>query len=423
MGLSMRVRRAVIDQVHRRYKSATRKQKSVILSEFIQTTDYSRKYACWILAHWGNSVQCIIEGRPVRFIVGSRKGRPRSGRPALYDSSFSLALRDLWYRFDCLCGKRLAPLLKELTPTVAPALGLGSEVVELLTSVSPATIDRLLASERAKYRLKATHLTRPGSLLKRSIPIRTFAEWDDAQPGFFEADLVAHDGGSSLGDFLCTLTMSDVASGWTETIAVRNKAQRWVFAGICTIRARSPLPLLGIDSDNGSEFINDHLARYCAQEHICFTRSRPWRKNDNCFVEQKNNSVVRRNVGYMRFDTEESLIMLNQLYEHLRLFVNFFLPSSRLIEKIRHGSHVTRRYDRPRAPFHRLLDSPQLPKEVKDLLLSQYAALNPLQLSSQIHALQTRLERLASTVHSSLPVGPRLSAAAHSRALPVKGSS
>ena len=423
MELSMRVRRAVIDQVHRRYRAATRKQKSAILSEFVQTTGYSRKYACWILAHWGKTVTCIIEGHPVRFIVGSRTARPRSGRPVLYNSSFVATLTDLWYRFDCLCGKRLAPLLRELVPTVAPTLGFSDTTVEQLISVSPATIDRHLSAERAKYRFKATHLTRPGSLLKRSIPVRTFADWDDAQPGFFEADLVAHDGGNSYGDFLCTLTMSDVASGWTEPIAVRNKAQKWVFAGICTIRSRSPLPLLGIDSDNGSEFINDHLVRYCTQEHISFTRSRPYRKNDNCFVEQKNNSVVRRNVGHLRYDTEEALAMLNRLYERLRLFVNFFLPSSRLIEKTRQGSQVSRRYDRARTPFHRLLDSPQLQQAVKEELVRQYATLDPLQLSEQIQALQASLERMASPVHSSFPVSSRPSGATHFRALPVKSSS
>jgi len=169
---------------------------------------------------------------------------------------------------------------------------------------------------------------------------------DDARPGFLEIDLVAHDGGNARGDYCQSLDATDVASGWSEQRAVRNKAQKWTFEALEKIRERLPFPLLGIDSDNGGEFINAHLARYCEEEEITFTRGRPYRKNDSCYVEQKNYSVVRRNVGYFRYDTEEELMLLNELYNILRLYNNFFLPQMKLIEKTREGSKVKKRYDK-----------------------------------------------------------------------------
>jgi hypothetical protein len=218
-----------------------------------------------------------------------------------------------------------------------------------------------------------------------------FSDWDEACPGFVEIDLVGHEGGIGRGDYAQTLDVTDVCSGWTELAAVRNKAQIWVFQALEKIRGRLPFALLGLDSDNGGEFINHHLYRYCEQERITFTRSRPLRKNDNCFVEQKNYSVVRRFVGYARYDTAAELEVLNQLYEVLRRYVNFFLPSQKLRQKIRHGSRVTKRYHPARTPYQRLLESPQLSKRQKADLRRRFRAQNPAQLHREILRLQEKL--------------------------------
>jgi hypothetical protein len=197
-------------------------------------------------------------------------------------------------------------------------------------------------------------------MLKRQVPIRTFAEWDEDRPGFCEVDLVGHDGGNLLGEFCQTLTLTCVNTGWTEVRALPNKAQRWVHEALDDLSRELPFPLLGLDTDNGSEFINHQLFRWCADREITFTRSRPFRKNDNCFVEQKNWSVVRQQVGYGRYDTPAELEVLSELYGHLRLYVNFFQPQMRLVEKTRREAKVARRYT-ARTPYRRVLASLHVP--------------------------------------------------------------
>ncbi len=223
------------------------------------------------------------------------------------------------------------------------------------------------------------------------IPMRTFNEWDEQQPGFLEIDLVGHDGGviDSLHAF--TLNAVDIASAWNSSTALKNKAQVWTLEGVEKIRAKLPFPLLGLDSDNGSEFINESLLNYCREHKITFTRSLPYRKNDSCFVEQKNYSVVRRAVGYQRFDTDAQLRLLNQLYESLDLYTNFFQPSMKLQSKERHGARVKKKYDKARTPYQRLLDSSFLKEETKQQLRERYRALNPAQLKRQIERLQRKL--------------------------------
>src|SRR6266403_652024 len=232
-----------------------------------------------------------------------------------------------------------------------------AETRRKLGRMSAATIDRLLRPERKKYQLKGRVHTRPGTLLKHQIPLRTFSEWDEQRPGFLEIDLVGHDGGviDSLHAF--TRNTTDVAQGWHVCVALKNKEQVWSFAGLQQIRAKLPFSLLGIDSDNGSEFINESFFSYCQKERITFTRSRPYRKNDSCFVEQKNYSVVRRAVGYQRCDTDEQLHLLAGLYQPLELYTNFFQPSMKLKSKERHGARVTKKYDQARTPYQRLLES------------------------------------------------------------------
>ena len=247
MELSMRVKRAIIDRMYLRYRRATKKQKGEILTEFCVTTGYSHHYGAWVLKHWGTIVTAKLSGSLITFKVGSRIARPRTGRPKLYDEAFTRTLAELWSLFDYLCGKRLVPLIRELIDLLCSSGGFSCspEIQQQLCSVSPATVDRLLSGERKKCIGHGDSLTRTGNLLKHQIPLRTFSEWDDAAPGFVEADLVAHNGGSSYGDFLCTLNLTDVSSGWTESIAVLNKAQKHVFSGLQALRKALPFPSCG----------------------------------------------------------------------------------------------------------------------------------------------------------------------------------
>lgn len=393
MELSMHTRQQITEQTHRRYRAATKSGKRQILDEFVLLTGYTRKYASWILTHWGRAVSVIVKGRLVQYEAGTGTRRTKPGRPRIYGQSFYRTLKDLWYLFDCLCGKRFVPMMRGLLDVLisADALECSEQDRLLMGRISPATVDRLLASERKALFPHGRSITRPGSLLKRQIPVRTFADWSDLALGFIEADLVAHDGGSPFGDFLCTLTMTDVATGWTEPVCVLNKAQKHVFAGLQAVQARLPFPVLGLDTDNGSEFVNHHLVRYCAKENITFTRSRPYRKNDNCFVEQKNNSVVRRSVGYMRFTSEAALTAMNELYARLRLLVNFVYPSAKLIARTRIGSRVIRKHDQPATPYQRIMAREDVDPSVKQALATQYRDIDPVALARQFKVVQDDL--------------------------------
>lgn len=239
--------------------------------------------------------------------------------------------------------------------------------------------------------------------MKHQIPVRTFALWDEKRPGFCEMDLVAHEGGNPSGDFCQTLNITDIHTGWTDIQAVQNRAQKWVFAALKQIRERLPFPLLGIDSDNGGEFINHQLFKYCQTEKITFTRSRPSKKNDNCYVEQKNWTIVRKAVGYCRYETEEELLLLNQLYAVLRLYTNFFQPVTKLIFKERIKSKVKKQYDTPKTPFLRVIDSPSVDKTIKQSLHNLYDELNPAALKRQIVTIQNQLIDLAAFKNDSIP--------------------
>lgn len=268
------------------------------------------------------------------------------------------------------------------------------EVTQKLRHISPATIDRLLAPERRRMSLRRRARTKPGWMLKHQIPIRTFADWEDAVPGFMEADLVAHDGGNGWGMFLYTLNLTDVSTGWTEMEVLPNKAQVWTLQALDRIRQRLPFPLQGLDSDNGSEFRGAHLLAYCTRHGITFPRSRPDRKNDNCYVEQKNFMAIRRTVGYARYETEAERAVLEELYGYLRPYLNFFQASVRLVEKVRQGSRLRRRYDSPQTPAQRLMADPRIEPAQKERLRQTFEALNPAELHRHIRRLQDRLWRL-----------------------------
>jgi hypothetical protein len=385
----MAERRVLVRGVSGRYRGSSKKEKGRILDEFVEMTGYNRAYAAWLLNQQGRKVWVK---RKVAVAGDVKVGWARKRRRT-YGVEVQTVLIRLWKMLDYLCGKRLVAALPGALEALErhEELHVSEEVRGKLLTISAATVDRLLAGEKKKLQLKGRSGTKPGTLLRHQIPVRTFADWDEARPGFVEVDLVAHEGGNAVGDYCQTLDLTDVSTGWTELAAVRNKAQVWVFEALQEVRQRLPFPLLGLDSDNGSEFINHHLKRYCEQEKITLTRSRPYRKNDNCFVEQKNYSVVRRHVGYQRYDSEADRELLNQLYEHLRLYVNFFLPSQKLSEKIRRGSHVQKRYDRARTPYERVLGSQQVTEAYKEKLRAQYVELNPAELDRQIRRLEEKL--------------------------------
>ena len=389
----MSERRLLVKVEAERYRKARKKEKGRILDDLIAMSGYNRWYAVGLLRGQGKTIQV---GRRLR-LVGELGRSTKRRRPRIYDGVVLEGLKKIWAILDFVCGKRLAAIIPEVIPVLERHHEIALEVAtrQKLLSISPATIDRLLAAERRKFALRGRAGTKPGTLLKRQIPIRTFAEWNEARPGFVEIDLVGHDGGDASGDFCQTLNVTDVASGWTENAAVINKAQVWVFEALKDVRARLPFPLLGIDSDNGSEFINHHLLRYCQQEKITFTRGRAGKKNDGCFVEQKNYSVVRRAVGYARYDSPAQQRLLNTLYGHLRLYTNYFQPVMKLERKERIGSKVKKTYDDPQTPYRRLLTAPGITESMRQRLQAEYATLNPAQLKREITRLQNLLRKTA----------------------------
>lgn len=295
--MSLKSKQELLEVVRPRYLQASKAEKQKILDEFTCATGYHRKHAIRVL-----------KNRASR-----SRGRKRTGYPTMYRGEMVQALEQIWEIYGHICSKRLQPFLPEAIRVLerCQEIELSEETKELLLKISSASIDRCLRP----IRLQTPHglsTTKPGSLLKNLIPVRTFTEWDEEQPGFLEIDLVAHCGNSSEGQFLCTLTCTDLCTGWTEVTGLLHRSQEAVSKALRRVRQRLPFPLLGIDSDNGGEFINDLLYRYCLDEQITFTRSRPYQKNDQAHVEQKNWSVVRHTVGYDRWETEQELALLER---------------------------------------------------------------------------------------------------------------
>ncbi len=331
---------------------------------------------------------------------------PRIRRP-IYTEAEIDALARCWRVARCPTGKRLAPMLSTLVPLLRAegALRVTDRQAKHLLEMSAVTIDRRLAPERARLSPRGRSHTKPGTLLKSQIPIRTWSEWDDARPGFVEIDLVGHEGGVATGEFCFTLTMTDIATGWTINRSVPNKAAIWVTKAIDDARRAFPFPLLGIDSDNGSEFVNVNLLDYCKTEKITFTRSRPGNKNDGAHVEQKNWTHVRELVGYLRFDTVAELAVLNEIWALDGLFTNHLLAQQKLVSRERQGAKVIKRYDAAKTPVERAIASGELSKATVAKLGRWTAAIKPKELASRIEALTERLEHLAL---NKAPATPRL---------------
>lgn len=351
-------------RLREKYMRASKKGKSSILDEYTKNTGHNRKYTIAVMNSpgiWDATVQV-------------RKRRKRKYGPEI---EHPLVL--LWEIFDYPCGQRLEPCINaELDRLIKfGEINVSDKTAALLKSISSSTIDRMLKQRKKQKRRQGFSTTRPGSLLKAKIPVR-LTDWDTEKIGFLETDLVAHCGSSAFGQYINTVSLTDIATGWWEGKAVMGKGQNGVFEALKFMRLRTPFPWKGLDSDNGGEFINYPLWNYCNDEKLVFTRSRENKKNDNAYVEQKNWTHVRRLLGYFRYDTEKERGIINDLYRNeLRLYKNFFQPIMKLSKKTRIGSKRKRKYEPAKTPFKRIVDSDQIDSYTKKRLLSLYETLNP----------------------------------------------
>jgi hypothetical protein len=375
--LSLATRRELIEAIAERYRTANRTDKQKILDEFTEVTGFHRKHAIRAL------------GRPTNETTTS------SSRARLYDQAVVQALTILWEAADRICGKRLKPAIPVLLEAMERHghLALAPEVRERVLQASAATIDRLLASAReaSRQRRRRSTINTP---LRKSIAIRTFSDWNDPPPGFFEMDMVAHCGKSVAGSHVHSLVLTDIASGWTEARALVVREQTLIALTVDDIRALLPFRMLGLDVDNDSAFINDTLVGFCKDRAIELTRSRAYKKNDQAWIEQKNGSVVRRLVGYGRLEGGAAATVLDELHVKARLYVNFFLPCFKLKSKTREGAKVSKKYEAPASPFERLISSGRVSELQKAALRETFNSLDPVRLLSDIRAIQHRLTAL-----------------------------
>jgi len=359
------------DDLRPRYRKASQKEKKIMLDEFVANCQYNRKYAIRLL-----------KASPKTSHKTSHRGRKKHyAHPGILE-----VLTFIWRRTNLPCSKRLKIILSLWLPHYPYEIP--KEVLDALLKISPATIDRLMKPDRAKYQKKGLTFTKPGTLIKKHIPIKT-NQWDETKPGFIEVDSVAHCGNSGAGSFAFTIDCVDIATTWTEQRAVWGKGERGILNAMINIEQSLPFELLGFDCDNGSEFLNWHLVRHYLKRKkpVQFTRSRAYHKNDNAHIEEKNWTHVRQYLGYQRFDKIELVDMLNDLYTtEWRLYFNFFIPSVKLVAKHRLGSKIIKQYDSPQTPLQRIMDSDQVADEKKTQLIDLFNTLNPFVLQEQMSA-------------------------------------
>jgi hypothetical protein len=391
MELSVGERRAVTNKMAAAYRRGTKADKKAILDQLVQLTGWHRDHARARLRSAGEI----------------RVMRARSPRTPVYSPRVISALELCWRVARAPAGKRLAPMLPILVALLRRdgELDLSDAEAARLMKMSPATIDRRLRGTKVLAQFRGRSHTKPGGLLKSQIPIRTWSEWDEARPGFVEIDLVGHEGGNSFGEFCFTLTVTDVATGWTVNRSVPNKAAIWVAEAMEHVAGVFPFEIVGIDSDNGSEFINAHFYEWCMSRRITFTRSRPGNKNDGCHAEQKNWTHVRELVGYLRFDTPAELAVLNRIWELDRLYTNLLCTQQKLLARERIGAKVIKRHDRAQTPYERAINAGVLSPARRGALTRARNAVHPGQLQREIARLCTQLERLALSKTAAPPRG------------------
>lgn len=383
--MSQTIRKEMLPRLRQRYIQRGVQGKSVLITEVCEQWEYSRKHAIKLLnakSGWG--------GDP----------RKKKGRPSHYGKGVEEVLWTIWKAAEQPCGKRLASMRELWLPYYEEAHGkLKSDIKEQVLTISAAQIDRLLASRKVRSG-KGRCGTKPGGILKTQIPIRS-GNWDITRPGFLEADTVAHCKSSLQGDFIWSVTYTDIFSGWTSNRAVWNKGAIGIVEATRNVESKLPFEILGFDCDNGSEFLNWHLISYFTDRprKVCFTRSRPYHKNDNGHVEQKNWTHVRQLLGYERFDDESLLPIINEIYEeYWESLNNFFMPCMKLVKKERHGAKIKRQHDKPMTPCDRLLQSDYLSQEAKEKLQTKRATLNPFKLQQQLEQKLRQLHYLLRSI-------------------------
>lgn len=391
MRLTMADRKSLAHVFVERYHYASKIEKIYILNEFIDYTGFNRNYAARVLRN------------ALKNNDGASK--PRKHR-AKYDTVDKAVLEKLWKISDYICGKRLVAVIPELIRKCEQfhEMEIPETTKRRLGKISAATIDRLLTPDKRKLGRKGTSMTKGTRYLIDRIPVKTFTEWKNSPAGFTQLDLVAHNGGNVFGGFMSTLDATDIHSSWTVCVLLLDKTKEEMLKALDSMRVSFPFPLKGIHSDNGSEFINDFVLDFANEHTIVFTRGRPYKKNDNPHVEQKNNSILRRNTGYLRYDKPEHAEVLRELYEHLNLYVNYFQPTMILLEKHRIGAKTIRKYDIPKTPYQRILDSDSVSDEIKHNVRTIYANLNPADLKRKINDCQARLIHMAAPLRAPLEV-------------------
>lgn len=372
-----------LKSIYQRYQKSTHIEKKEILNEFCKVCKYNRKYA----------IRLLNAPPP-----DGRRNKPKRKREKIYGHKVISILESIWEASDYLCSQRLKAALPLWIPRLKQHFYITPKIKRQLLSISSSTIDRRLTLKRGRIKKRIYGTTKPGTLLKHQIPIKT-DNWDVHTPGFLEVDLVSHSGSSAEGNFIHSLNCTDIHTTWTETRAVMGRGQTMTLKAFEDIKEQLPFPLKGIDSDNGREFINYHLKAFCDRYKIQFTRGRPYKKDDNAHIEQKNWTHVRRIFGYFRYDTEEVLELMNDLYHNeLKWFTNFFQPSVKLVKKIRIGSKLKRVYNKPKTPFQRVCES----KEVNSKKVAQFKklflSLDPFELSQAIEKKLTRIQSLATKI-------------------------
>ena len=396
MGLTMQEKKKLTVETAKKYFVARKKEKGMILDVFISQTGYNRKYAIFVLGRTAELKTVNYNSRQKKCVRLKKQKTPRVYKP-VYGEDVVQVLEKIWMTFDFKCAQLLVPFIRTNLDYLASkdCFGITPEIKMKLGKISSATVDRKLRAIREKTKLRGISTTRYTSNLNNLIPIRVFFNMNERKPGFFCGDTVAHCGENNSGQYIITFTTTDIGSGWTELKGLLNKAQRWIKESLDELEISVPFPILGFHSDNGDEFKNYTVYEWSKNHEIEFTRTRPYKKNDNCFAEQKNFTEVRALVGYGRYEGEETLAVMNELYKNWCLLINYFYPCLRLKSKDRVNAKVIKRYEEAKTPYQRLLESPDISEDIKQSLREKKQSLDLLELKKNVDILQEQLLKMS----------------------------